>query len=179
MNIALPAIIVLAVLMASCAGGDVTPASRPGAGVTEGWVDSDTFRVRATGAAPRRYNRVEIEKSAARTAAAGAAQKRFVEIITKIIIDRAPMRVDYMTLGWQIKKEFAPLAQGGSIIDEAFDESHSCTIVYEVGIKTSDAGLKIILTFMMTGNPTPRRGRRCAGEHTRTGAIRLFLMPVP
>lgn len=73
-----------------------------------------------------------MKKSAARSAALDAAQKRFLDKVIEEILCTFNHHIDYAYHGAYLRREFSSLAKGEKVLNEKFDSDLSCSIIYDV-----------------------------------------------
>ena len=99
---------------------------------TEGWLDDDTFQVRAIGAPSRKAKGFVKRRTQSEEAALMSAQKRVVELLVGADVRGASGSQDGEATGIVITKEFEGFLKGGAIIRKSFDPNDNCEIVYRI-----------------------------------------------
>lgn len=111
--------------------------------VTEGWVDDNTFRVKAVGVPKKGLTNKYQRRGTAKEAALIMAQKRIIEKFVGARLEGASGASDYESTGVAVAKEFGGVVKGGSIVKETYDEDQNCEVVYQVerkGLKKTVQG---------------------------------------
>ena len=99
---------------------------------TEGWLDGDTFQVRALGAANPKLKRFVQRRTASEEAALLAAQKRAIELMIGSKIKGASGSQSGELTGLVITKEFEGRIKGGAIVKKTFNEDDDCELVWRI-----------------------------------------------
>ena len=100
--------------------------------ITEGWLDNDTFQVRAIGAPSPKAKGFVRRRTQSQEAALLSAQKRIVELLVGAKISGASGSDSGESTGIVITKEFEGFAKGGAIIKKSFDQNDNCEITYRI-----------------------------------------------
>ncbi|MFC1670385.1 hypothetical protein ACFL20_08325 [Spirochaetota bacterium] len=100
--------------------------------VTEGWVNSNTFRVKAVGVPKKGLTNKYQRRATAKEAALIMAQKRIIEKFVGAAIEGASGMADAQSTGIAVAKEFSGFVKGGSIVKETYDNEQNCEVVYQV-----------------------------------------------
>ena len=100
--------------------------------ITEGWVDDDTFQVKALGAPSPKAKGFVKRRTQSKEAALLSAQKRVVELLVGAKITGASGSQDGESTGIIVTKEFEGVVKGGAIINTSYDEADNCEITYRV-----------------------------------------------
>ncbi|RME89460.1 MAG: hypothetical protein D6767_08405 [Candidatus Hydrogenedentota bacterium] len=102
---------------------------------TEGWLDDDTFQVRALGAPNPNAKGFVRRRTQAEEAALLAAQKRVVELLVGAKISAASGSDSGESTGVAITKELDGVVKGGTIVKKTFDSEDNCEITYRIHAK--------------------------------------------
>ncbi|RME92400.1 MAG: hypothetical protein D6767_03290 [Candidatus Hydrogenedentota bacterium] len=102
---------------------------------TEGWLDDDTFQVRALGAPNPNAKGFVRRRTQAKEAALLAAQKRVVELLVGAKLSAASGSDSGESTGIAISKELDGVIKGGSIVKTTYDSEDNCEITYRVHAK--------------------------------------------
>jgi len=103
--------------------------------VTEGWLNKDTFQVRAIGA-PNPDSKGKVRRmTQAKEAALLAAQKRVIELLVGATISGASGSDSGESTGVAITKEFEGVIKGGAIVKTSYDEELNAEITYRIHAK--------------------------------------------
>ena len=100
--------------------------------VTEGWLDNDTFQVRAIGAPAPKAKGFVKRRTQSKEAALLSAQKRVVELLVGAKVSGTSGSKDGESTGTVITKEFEGFVKGGAVVKESFDENDNCEITYRL-----------------------------------------------
>ncbi len=103
--------------------------------ITEGWLDDNTFQVRAIGAPNPKARGFVRRRTQSEESALLAAQKRVVELMVGAQITGASGSDSGESTGIAITKEFEGHVKGGSILKKTFDQDDNCEIVYRIHAK--------------------------------------------
>ncbi len=103
--------------------------------ITEGWLDEDTFQVRALGAPSPNAKGFVRRRTQSQEAALLAAQKRVIEPYAHYILKGASGSDSGESTGVVITKEFESHVKGGTIMRTTFHEDDNCEIVYRIHAK--------------------------------------------
>jgi hypothetical protein len=99
----------------------------------EGWIDDNTFQVKAMGFAPENITDVNQRKYMAQRAAQVNAEARIVEKIIGASVEGKTATENGQLLGEVIKKNFQGYIKGGTIVEKTFDkETQACEITYRI-----------------------------------------------
>ena len=102
----------------------------------EGWIDDDTYQVKALGFAPEDMTEELQRKYAAKRAAQLNAEARIVEKLVGANVEGKTATEDGVLLSEIIKKDFGGMIKGGAIVLETYDpETQACEIAYQVSAK--------------------------------------------
>ena len=104
-------------------------------GQTEGWLDENTFQIRAIGAPHAKAKRFVQRRNMAEEAALLSAQKRVIEKMLGASIKGACSSKDGEGQGCVIVKEFSGIVKGGSVVRKIFNENDDCEIYYRIQAK--------------------------------------------
>ena len=99
---------------------------------TEGWLDDDTFQVKAIGAPGKKTKGFVQRRTQSKEAALLSAQKRVVELLVGANIKGASGSQDGESTGVVVTKEFEGFLKGGAIIRESFDPNDNCEVIYRI-----------------------------------------------
>lgn len=103
---------------------------------SEGWIDDETFQVRALGAPnPDAEGKVK-RRTQSKDAALLAAQARVIELLLGARVQAASGSLDGESTGVAISKEFEGFIKGGSIVELIYDTEDNCEIVYRIHAKS-------------------------------------------
>ncbi len=102
---------------------------------TEGWLDENTFQVRAIGAANPKATGFVRRRTQSKEAALMAAQKRVVELLVGATIEGACGSDSGVSTGCAIVKEFSGHVKGGNIMKLTYDQQDNAEIVYRIHSK--------------------------------------------
>ena len=100
--------------------------------VSEGWLDDDTFQVRALGAPNPNAKGFVRRRTQAKEAALLMAQKRVVELMVGSVIKGASGAESGEATGVVVTKELEGVIKGGQIVRERYDENDNCEIIYRI-----------------------------------------------
>ena len=100
--------------------------------VTEGWLDDDTFQVKAIGAPSRKAKGFVRRRTQSQEAALLSAQKRMLELLVGAKISGASGSDSGESTGIVITKEFEGFVKGGAIVKKTFDQNDNCEITYRI-----------------------------------------------
>ena len=99
----------------------------------EGWIDDNTFQVKAMGFAPENITDVNQRRYMALRAAQVNAEARIVEKIIGESVQGKTATENGQLLGEVIKKTFGGNIKGGTIVQKTFDkETQACEVTYQV-----------------------------------------------
>ena len=99
----------------------------------EGWIDENTFQVKAMGFSPENITDVNQRKYMAQRAAQVNAEARIVEKIIGASVEGKTATENGQLLGEVIKKSFEGNIKGGTIVQKTFDkETQACEVTYQV-----------------------------------------------
>ena len=102
---------------------------------TEGWLDDNTFQVRALGAPNPSAKGFVRRRTQSEEAALLSAQKRVIELLVGAKIAGASGSESGESTGIAITKEFEGVVKGGAIKRKSFDADDNCEIVYRIHAK--------------------------------------------
>lgn len=100
--------------------------------IREGWVDKNTFRVVAIGAAKEDLNSKVKRRITSKEAAITMAQKMIVERFKGSKISGKSEVKEGTTVSMITSKEFQGIIQGGIILQESYDEEDNCEVIYQI-----------------------------------------------
>ena len=99
---------------------------------SEGWLDDDTFQVKAIGAPhPDAEGKVK-RKTQSKQAALLAAQARIIELMIGSRIQSATASLDGESTGVAVSKEFEGMLKGGEVVQETYDSEDNCELIYRI-----------------------------------------------
>jgi hypothetical protein len=102
----------------------------------EGWIDADTYQVKALGFAKDDTTDPLKRKYESRRAAQLNAEARIVEKLVGANVEGKTATEDGTLLGEVIKKSFEGEIKGGKIVQETYDkDTQACEISYQVSAK--------------------------------------------
>ena len=99
---------------------------------TEGWLNDDTFQVKAIGAPSAKAKGFVKRRTQSEEAALLSAQKRVVELLVGADVRGASGSQDGESTGVVVTKELEGFLKGGAIVRKSFDTNDNCEIVYRV-----------------------------------------------
>ena len=100
--------------------------------VTEGWLDDNTFQVRAIGAPKSKAKGFVRRRTQSQEAALLSAQKRVLELLVGAKISGASGSDSGVSTGIVITKEFEGFLKGGAIVKKSFDQDDNCEVTYRI-----------------------------------------------
>ena len=100
--------------------------------ITEGWLDDNTFQVRAIGAPNVSAKGFVKRRTQAEEAALLSAQKRVIEILVGADIKGSSASQDGELDTVALKKQFQSFIKGGLIVKKTFDTSDNCEVTYRI-----------------------------------------------
>ncbi len=99
---------------------------------TEGWLDDETFQVKAIGAPSQKARGFVKRRTQSEEAALLTAQKRIVELLVGADLRGSSASRDGESTGITLTKEFKGFLKGGAILRKSFDPSDNCEIIYRI-----------------------------------------------
>ncbi len=102
---------------------------------SEGWIDDQTFQVRALGVPREGETNTTKRKIQSKEAATLSAQARVIELMIGAKVQGATGSMDGESTGIALTKEFEGMIRGGSIVKTTYDEEQNCEVVYRVQAK--------------------------------------------
>ena len=99
---------------------------------TEGWVDTNTFRVVAIGFPKQNVTNKMKRQYYAKEAAILSAQKTILEKFKGARVQGKASSTGGEIDEVIIQKEFGGIINGGSVVEEKYDEQDNCQVTYEV-----------------------------------------------
>ncbi len=101
----------------------------------DGWIDSNTFRIYATGIPKSGAVSVIHKKGSAHESAVLRAQLMIMEKFKGAMVESCGGMVDYDKDFLRVEKAFMPIIKKGKVVAERYDEEFNCNIVYEITSK--------------------------------------------
>jgi len=102
---------------------------------TEGWIDDDTFRIAASGAANSKLTNQVARRESSKQAAKMNAQYQVLGKMKGATIEGAAGMSDFESTGIAVSEEVNGVLKGGSVIEAKWDDDDNCEIIYEVKSK--------------------------------------------
>lgn len=99
---------------------------------SEGWLNDETFQVRALGAPNPDAKGFVRRRTQAERAALLNAQARVIELLVGAKVEGAEGMDSGESTGFAMTKEFEAVLKGGQIIKKSYDADDNCEIVYRI-----------------------------------------------
>ncbi len=124
------------------------------AGISEGWIDDDTYRFTGVGIGRRTAKSPEELMRTACQAAILHAQYTAIEKLGHAGSKLVSGTVDFSTNRSVIMKEVGGVVRGGAVINQTYDpKTNACTVIYE--FKEKDLKEKVRKAVLNSLNRTP------------------------
>ena len=141
--IALSACCIITLASVACSSSPVAPQATPRVTEVEkkemktmaiplGWIDDNTFRVRAGSDIGGMRGDNDRTRNEAKNAAILKAQDTIIEKFVRDRVKSAERIIDPKSTGVAIINEFGSIVKKGIVRDESFDAPYKCEIIYEI-----------------------------------------------
>jgi len=141
--IAIGACGIVAIAAVACSSSPVARQATPQVPVVEkkemkttaialGWIDENTFRVRAGSDIGGMRGDNDRTRTEAKNAAILKAQDTIIEKFVRDRVKSAEKIIDPKSTGVAIINEFGSIVKKGTVRDESFDAPYKCEIIYEI-----------------------------------------------